>query len=536
MSKKSLLRGAMWGTIAVFLSKVLGFIYLVPFNKILVPATEQIIFTSAYRIYAYVLLIATAGIPFATAHIIAKYNAHKNYIVSFKILRINTIIMFFIGLVCTILLFIFADLFANIIVTNSSDKNIISNVATGIRLVSTALIFVPILSVTRGFFQGYKEIKISSMSQLLEQLINSGFILAALLLAGIGFIDNILAVYFACFCATLASLGSLVYLVYYFIKLDKMFNSYIREGNKYKTNKNISSSILIKEILMISIPYISVILLAQSNDLIDLFYTVRGLVANKFSLESAKDFAALYGANINKLLTIPLTISMGLSVALVPHLSESLAIKDYKSLQSLITKILQGTLVVLIPVVVLMMALRYEIFFVISGGSDLKLGPSVFNYFAIYAIINTFTIIIDNMMLTLNQRKRALVFIASATLFKLLSTFLLIQYLGIFGLALSSIIACLISTIPSMIVLKNTFKLKYHNLFRTAIIASVLSFMMYVVIEFIAHSIQASTYLTIFIELICLGIMGTIIYILLALRLNIIPTEIKNRFLARFLK
>ena len=92
MRDNTLLKGAMWGTLAVFLSKLLGFIYIIPFNKFL-EVDQQIVFTSSYRIYAYVLLIATAGIPFATANMIAKYNSHKNYLVSFKLLKSNIILM-----------------------------------------------------------------------------------------------------------------------------------------------------------------------------------------------------------------------------------------------------------------------------------------------------------------------------------------------------------------------------------------------------------------------------------------------------------
>ncbi len=177
MSKNSLLKGALWGTIAVFLSKVLGFIYLIPFNRFL-EVEQQIVFTSAYRIYAYVLLIATAGIPFATASMIAKYNSFKNYEVSFKLLRSNVFLMFGIGLFCMAGLMLLSRPLAHIIVTTGTSEQIIANVATGIKIISLALVFVPTISVIRGFFQGYKEIQISSMSQLVEQFINSLFILA----------------------------------------------------------------------------------------------------------------------------------------------------------------------------------------------------------------------------------------------------------------------------------------------------------------------------------------------------------------------
>ncbi|MGL4382698.1 MAG: oligosaccharide flippase family protein, partial [Bacilli bacterium] len=107
MRNNSLLKGAIWGTLAVFLSKVLGFIYLLPFNRYL-DVNDKLVFSSSIRIYAYILLVATAGIPFATASMIAKYNSQKNYQVGFKLLRSNILMMFIFGLVAASILFMAA--------------------------------------------------------------------------------------------------------------------------------------------------------------------------------------------------------------------------------------------------------------------------------------------------------------------------------------------------------------------------------------------------------------------------------------------
>lgn len=534
MSRNSLVKGAIWGTIAVFLSKILGFIYLIPFNSIL-EVDQQIVFTSAYRIYAYVLLIATAGIPFATANMIARYNSFKNYAVSFKLLRSNVLLMFIIGLICCVGVVLLSDTLAHIIVTKGTDASIISNVSTGIKIISLALIFVPIISVVRGFFQGYKEIKISSMSQLVEQFVNSIFILAALLLAGASIISNLYAVYFATLCAAIASIASLFYLLNAYRKLRPVFISYYREGKRYNTNRDIKTSSLYKELFAIAIPYIAVVLLAQSNDLIDLLYTIRGLVANGFSTEAAKEFSTIYGMSVNKLLTIPMTISTGLSVSLVPHLAEAHAQRDGYRIQDLVTKILQGTVVILIPIALIMMATSQETFVVIGSARNASYGSYIFNFFGIYSIINTFSIIIDNIMLSLAQRKRALVFITFSTVVKLTSTYFLIAGFGILGLALSSIIACLLSIIPAMIVLKNRFRLKYTNFFKTLFLSLGASAFMYLIIYFIAHYVITTSYLGNFAEAVLLYGLGLLIYFAIALKLNLIPDFIKNR-LVRFFK
>lgn len=530
MSKQSLLKGAMWGTLAVFISKFLGFIYLIPFNSVL-DVDQQIIFTSSYRIYAYVLLIATAGIPFATANMIARYNAKNNYKVGFKLLKSNIFLMLVIGVVCSVLVMLFAHPLAKLIITQGSSTQLIENVTIGIRISSLALIFVPLISVIRGFFQGYKEIQTSAFSQLVEQFINAFFILAILLLAGAGIVSNLFAVYFATLCATLGSIASLFYLVYAYQKSKKYFYSFLEQDTSKP--EDIKTTKLFLELLGISLPYIAVILLGQSNDIIDLFYTIRGLVANGFTIDMAQEFSTIYGMSVIKLMTIPLTISTGLSMALVPHLAEAHARKDYKVLQELVINILTGTIVILFPIALIMMATSKDTFIVIGAAKYADYGAYIFNYFAIYSIINTFTIIVDTMMLTLNQRKRILVFNIVATIVKLSATYFLIAQFGILGLALSSIIVCLLSLIPSLIVLKNRFRLNYHKIFTNIFYSLAVASIVYLIIYFLAHNITTYSYFTTFVKTVLLYLLGFAIYFVIGLRINLIPAFIKDKLLGR---
>lgn len=532
MQKNSFLKGAMWGTLAVFLSKLLGFIYLIPFNSVL-EVNQQIIFTSSYRIYAYVLLIATAGIPFATANLVARYNAHKNYLVSFKLLRSNVILMLIIGSISAGVLMIISNTLANFIITDSSSPQLITNVSLGIKISAIALIFVPIISVIRGFFQGYKEIKISSISQLVEQFINSTFILAALLLAGGSIISNLVAVYFSIFCATLGSIASLIYLYKSYRRLAPVFKEYYKEGQKAKTNKNIPLKRIYLELFALSVPYIAIILLAQSNDLIDLMFTIRGLVANGFSPAAAQEFSTIYGMSVIKLMTIPLTISTGLSVALVPHLAEAHAQRNYAKIQELVSKILTGTISILIPIVFIMMAASRETFVSIGAGRYAEYGSYIFNIFGIFAIISTFSIIVDNMMLSLNQRKISLILIVIATIFKLAFTYLFIALLGIPGIVLSSIITILISTIPMLLILKNVFKVKYRQFLINLFYSLGAGAITFVIVYFISHSLQTTSYIANLSQAILVYLLGFAIYFTIALKLKIIPDYIINRIVGR---
>ena len=73
MSSK-LLKGTFILTLGMVLSKVLGLLYVIPFNAI-VGAEGLSLYQYAYVPYTIFLSIATGGLPLAVSKFFAKYNA-----------------------------------------------------------------------------------------------------------------------------------------------------------------------------------------------------------------------------------------------------------------------------------------------------------------------------------------------------------------------------------------------------------------------------------------------------------------------------
>ena len=71
-----MLRGTAWLTASNFISRLLGAIYIIPWYIWMgsYAATANGLFTMGYNIYAWFLLVSTAGIPVAVAKQVAKYN------------------------------------------------------------------------------------------------------------------------------------------------------------------------------------------------------------------------------------------------------------------------------------------------------------------------------------------------------------------------------------------------------------------------------------------------------------------------------
>ena len=74
--QQQMLRGTAWLTAGNFISRLLGAIYIIPWYIWMGKhgAEANGLFTMGYNIYAWFLLISTAGIPVAVAKQVAKYN------------------------------------------------------------------------------------------------------------------------------------------------------------------------------------------------------------------------------------------------------------------------------------------------------------------------------------------------------------------------------------------------------------------------------------------------------------------------------
>ena len=74
MKKNSFIEGTIIATLSIILVKIIGIIYVIPFNAII---GEQggALYGYGYTIYQLFLSISSAGFPFAISKITSEYNA-----------------------------------------------------------------------------------------------------------------------------------------------------------------------------------------------------------------------------------------------------------------------------------------------------------------------------------------------------------------------------------------------------------------------------------------------------------------------------
>ncbi|MGX8175850.1 putative polysaccharide biosynthesis protein [Exiguobacterium artemiae] len=355
-------RGTMLLSGASLISRALGLIYLFPF-QFMVGATGIMFYTYAYNYYTIMIGLATAGIPVAVSKFVAKYNAMGEYDTSERLYRSGLKIMSLTGVLSFLALFLLAPYLAHRAIPSGDvdSASYVDAVTMTIRGVSFALLLIPAMSMTRGYFQGYQSMGPTAISQILEQIVRIIFLLAGVSIAIYLFdTDAAWAATIATFSAFIGAIGSVVVLLYYFQKRAPGLQA-LRDGQTVVSPDRPLSE-LYKELLTYAIPIVMVGISTPLYQVIDQNTMNAALQSIGYTLEAAGNATAYLIADSHKIVLIPVAVATGLSLSATPLLTASFTQGDMKKVRKQISQIYQLVFFVTIPAVVGMILLSEETF------------------------------------------------------------------------------------------------------------------------------------------------------------------------------
>lgn len=167
-----LLQGAFVLALAAIMSKVIGAFQKIPLQNLGGDGVFGI-YNTVYPFYMMVITIAAAGLPAAISKFVAEENALGRPEEGRRVARLSSALLGGIGLVMAALMYAGAPLLAKIIGN--------SHVAASIRTASLALLFVPLMTGLRGYFQGLQQMVPTAVSQVLEQTVRVTVMIVLLL-------------------------------------------------------------------------------------------------------------------------------------------------------------------------------------------------------------------------------------------------------------------------------------------------------------------------------------------------------------------
>lgn len=163
MSKKNdntLVKNASFLMVAALISKIIGMLYKSPLSSTL-GSNSYAMFSYAQNIYFILLMIASFSIPQAVSKIMAEKIAFKRYRDAQKVFKCALIYVSLAGGAVALLCYFGAP----ILVPDS-----MSGARLPLRMLAPTIFLSGILGVFRGYFQAYRNMMPTSLSQIIEQI------------------------------------------------------------------------------------------------------------------------------------------------------------------------------------------------------------------------------------------------------------------------------------------------------------------------------------------------------------------------------
>lgn len=329
------LKGAAILGIAGVIVKILGAIYRIPIANIIMDEGMGY-YQAAYPFYVLLLTISTAGFPVAVAKLVSEKRAIGDFKGAFRVFKVSLV-----GLTAGgILTSLFVLLRAEAIVNSFGNPNAYYSL---IALVP-ALLFVPIMSAFRGYFQGTNNMVPTAVSQVMEQffrVITGLFLTYYLLDRGIP-----IAAGGASFGGSMGALmGTLTILIIYFLSKGNIKKELA--NNIVKDEYTVSN--IIRDLLIISIPITIGASIAPIMDTIDSGLVVNRLQTINYSQAAANEMYGQLKGMAQTLINLPQIFSIAIAMSLMPAISSANARKQKKEVERMISSGIRMTLLIGLP-------------------------------------------------------------------------------------------------------------------------------------------------------------------------------------------
>lgn len=517
-----MLRGTVWLTASNFISRLLGAAYIIPWYIWMGKhgAEANGLFTMGYNIYAWFLLISTAGVPVAVAKQVAKYNTKGQEEHSFAMIRGFLKFMSLLGLVFAIIMYVLSPVFANL---SGGGKDLIPVMQS----LSWAVLIFPSMSVIRGFFQGHNNLKPYAISQIAEQVIRViWMLLTAYFIMKIGSGDYVEAVTQSTFAAFIGMGASLLVLVYYLWKTGLLQHIIHRP----ESDSQIDTKALLWDTIREAIPFIVTGSAIQLFQIIDqmTYSNVMSWFTNFTRSELLVQFS-YFSANPNKITMILIAVATSIGGVGIPLLTENYVKGDFRAAGKLVQDNLTMLVAFLLPATIGAVAIAEPLYTVFYGKPD-SLALGLFILAMLQTVILGLYTVLSPMIQALFQNRKAILYFGYGVLVKLILQVPFIYVFKAYGPLLSTTIGLMI---PIVLMYKEIHQVTHFNrktVFKRSLLTAILTLIMLLVVLvaglILGLVIKPNGRVTSMIYVALIGGVGIVVYGGLGLRL---------RFLDRFI-
>ena len=523
--QKQMLLGTAWLTASNFISRFLGAIYIIPWYIWMGKhgAEANGLFTMGYNIYAWFLLISTAGVPVAVAKQVAKYNAIEQKDHSFTLIREFLKFMLLLGVIFAVIMYLLSPFFARV---SGVGKELIPVMQS----LSWAVLVFPAMSVIRGFFQGFNNLKPYAMSQIAEQVIRViWMLLATFFIMKLGSKDYVAAVTQSTFAAFVGMFASMAVLVYFLWKTNLLTSILHKPANSAEIN----SRALLVDTIREAIPFIitgSAIQLFQIIDQMTFINTMKWFT--NYSNSQLVVMFSYFSANPNKITMILIAVATSIGGVGIPLLTENYVKGDLKAAARLVQDNLSMLLLFLLPATIGSILVARPLYTIFYGRPD-SLALGLFIFAMLQTIILGIYTVLSPMIQALFQNRKAIIYFGYGVLVKLILQIPFIYLFRAYGPLLATTIGLIVPIILMYQHIHQVTGLNQTILFKRSLLIGILTAVMAlliaiveVVLGFVFHP---SGRISSMLYLVIIGGLGMAIYGAMALRVRLLDRFIGEK-------
>lgn len=316
MGKRHFLHGALILTVAAVLSKLLGLVYRIPFQRM--AGDDGLgMYQAVYPLFSTLLILMVSGTPIVLSKMISEQVAAGQVTEQKRIFRLTLFFMGLIGLVGFSVLFFGASFWAHRIGWPES--------TLAIRTISVGLLFVPFIATLRGYFYGHQDMFPSGTSQVIDQFFRAAAIvlLTYFLLNADFTLPSVVAG--ASFGTVIGAVFGFAYLIYHYIKKEFLSRPVqpVPSKNATDTDKpSITRWELFKKIVFFTAAVSISSLMMPLFSLADSFTAVHLLKQAFGTAETAQDWFGTYSRGL-PMVQVTTVFGTALALSVVPKIAES---------------------------------------------------------------------------------------------------------------------------------------------------------------------------------------------------------------------
>lgn len=333
--------------------KVIGLIYRSPLLSI-IGLEGNNYYSAAINIYTIILLISSYSIPSAISKVIAQRLAFKEYRNAQKVFHCALLYVLIVGGIAAVFTYVAAPFLVS--------KN--PNATAALRVLAPTIFFSGFLGVLRGYFQAHSSMVHTSISQILEQIMNAvvSILAAYLLIRMVSSQDTTTqAVYGSAGSAIGTGAGVLTGLLFMF-GMYMLNRNYIhkRMTRDYSRHEE-SYGEIFKVIFTIVTPFILSTFIYNCSTVVNMYIYYYVMDYKQVDTVLYGNHYGIFSTQAVAVVNIPIAIASAMSSATIPSVSTTFARKEYARTREQITKAIQMTMLVSIPAMVGMAVLARPI-------------------------------------------------------------------------------------------------------------------------------------------------------------------------------